>query len=251
MDKHRDEIIDQFSKQAIPFTKVPGHMDSMQLLIKLSEVGADDSVLDVACGPGLVACEFAKHGKHVTGIDITPAMIEQAVNAQNSKGLINMSWDTGEAYPLPYADGSFDLVITRYSFHHFRRPWKALKEMIRVCRTGGRVLAADVAVKPEHSEDYDALEMIRDPSHVHALTTAEFQDMFQRSGLKMCTQSGYGIDIEVESQIRASFPAEGGEAQIREIINGDIGRNSLGINARRQKEEVWYTVPIAVYTGVK
>jgi len=71
---HQAKIIDQFSRQAIPFTQVPGHFDAMQILIKLSEVCQKDTVLDVACGPGMVACEFAKHAGHVTGIDITPAM---------------------------------------------------------------------------------------------------------------------------------------------------------------------------------
>jgi ubiquinone/menaquinone biosynthesis C-methylase UbiE len=70
--KHNQTIIKQFSQQATPFAKLPGHSQSMQMVIDLSEVSETDDVLDVACGPGLLACEFALHAKHVTGVDITP-----------------------------------------------------------------------------------------------------------------------------------------------------------------------------------
>ena len=76
--KHNQTIVEQFSQQAVPFAKKPEHSDSMQMLIEMSGVSGDDQVLDVACGPGLVACAFAPHARQVTGIDITPAMIEQA-----------------------------------------------------------------------------------------------------------------------------------------------------------------------------
>jgi ubiquinone/menaquinone biosynthesis C-methylase UbiE len=184
--EHKQNIIEQFSKQAIPFTKLAGHFDSMQLLVDMSKAGAEDNVLDVACGPGLVACEFARHCEHVTGVDITPEMIKQAKISQSEKRLANMSWDIGEAYPLPYEDDTFSLVITRYSFHHFHDVRQALAEMMRVCKPGGRVLVADVGIAPDKSEAYDKLEMIRDHSHVHALTTEEFEELFMTSGLHKC-----------------------------------------------------------------
>ena len=248
---HQTRIIDQFSRQAIPFSHVPGHYDAMQVLIELSKVCKDDTVLDVACGPGLVACEFARHAGLVTGMDITPAMIEQARKRQREHGLENLAWAVGDAVPLPYADNSFSLVITRYSFHHLLVPEKALSEMIRVCRPGGRVMVADVAVESAKAESYDHLEIMRDPSHTHALTKEEFVAMFQYSGLLDCRQSAYGVEIELEAQLRASFPKAGDETKIRDIIINDVGINSLGINARREGEKVIYTVPIAVYIGRK
>ena len=87
----------------------------------------------------------ALHAEHVTGIDITPAMIEQAMKRQRGKSLENLTWSVGDAVSLPYTGNSFSLVITRYSFHHLLAPEKALSEMIRVCRPGGRVMVADVA----------------------------------------------------------------------------------------------------------
>jgi ubiquinone/menaquinone biosynthesis C-methylase UbiE len=248
---HKAKIIDQFSHQAIPFTKVPGHFDAMQILIELSEVNHADNMLDVACGPGMVACKFAHIAGQVTGIDITPAMIEQAEKRQQDQHIDNLTWDVGDAVPLPYADNAFSLVMTRYSFHHLLTPEKALNEMIRVCRPGGRVMVADVAVESAKSEFYDRLEIMRDPSHVHALTLEEFAALFQHSGLLDCRQRAYGVDIELETQLRASFPNAGDEPKLRELIKSDIGINNLGINARNEDAKVIYTVPITVYVGWK
>jgi len=130
---HQEQIVEQFTQQAISFARLPGHLDALELLLKMAQPGESDTVLDVACGPGLVACAFAPYAGQVTGIDITPAMIEQAQKRQQEQGLANLDWLVGDALPLPWADNSFSLVITRYSFHHFLEPQAVLAEMIRVC----------------------------------------------------------------------------------------------------------------------
>ena len=249
--QHQANIVAQFSRQAIPFAQVPGHYDAMQILLEISGVGNDDEVLDVACGPGLVASEFARHARQVTGIDITPAMIDQAQKRQQEQNQTNLDWRVGEAVPLPYGDDRFSLVITRYSFHHMLSPERALAEMIRVCKPGGRVLVADVAVKSEESAAYDRLEILRDPSHTHALTRDEFAELFKHSGLVQCRQSAYGVEIELENQLKASFPKPGDEPVIRKMVTEDIGKDQLGIHARKVGGQIVYTVPIAVYVGQK
>lgn len=250
-EAHDTTVVDQFSKQAIPFTEIPGHHDGTQLLVLFSGVSAEDSVLDVACGPGIVACEFSRLAGSVTGIDITPAMIDQAAKRQHELGLGNINWQVGTATALPYPDESFSLVITRYSFHHLLDCAAALAEMIRVCRLGGRVLVADVAVLADKSVAYDRLEVLRDPSHVHALTEPEFDELFTRSGLRDCQRTAYGVDIGLEAQLRASFPLPGDDQVIRAIVTNDVGIDDLGIKARSDGDNIVYTVPIAVYVGVR
>jgi len=249
--EHQAKIVDQFSRQAIPFAQIPGHLDSIGLLMELSGVSTRDTVLDVACGPGLVACAFAKGAAHVTGIDITPAMIEEARKRQQTEGLANLTWENGEAVPLPYPGDSFSLVVTRYSYHHLVDPDRALAEMIRVCRPGGHVLVADVEVEARHAEAYDRLEIMRDPSHTHALTHEEFGALFKSSGLVECRRSAYGVDIELEAQLAASFPNPGDKEKLREMVTRDIGVDSFGIKARNVDGKVMYTVPIGVYVGRK
>ncbi len=70
MDKqqHNKAIKEQFSKQAAAYTSVQAHSDALDLLIEMSGVSEKDHVIDLACGSGIVSCEFAKYAGHVTGL---------------------------------------------------------------------------------------------------------------------------------------------------------------------------------------
>ena len=248
---HNEKIIDQFTKQAIPFTELPGHLDSIQILIEMTKVNSDDCVLDVACGPGLVTCEFAKAAKKVTGIDITEKMIEQAQKRQKELGLTNLNWDIGTVLPLPYESESFTIVITRYSFHHFINPEAVLKEMCRICKKGGKVLIADAALPNKHIDAYNHMEKLRDPSHTRAFSLDEFDTLLQNSGLKSLQRSSYTVEMELEKQLKASFPNPGDDEKIRDIFRKDIGVNTLGMSAHYAGTEIHFSYPISVYTGEK
>src|SRR5438128_11497959 len=110
--QHNQTVLDQFSKQAAPFSEKSALSDEsiFQVILDLSGVGPEDTVLDVACGPGLVSCAFAARARHVTGIDLTPAMIERAAQLQKEKGLLNLSWQIGDVLPLPFPGRSFTMV---------------------------------------------------------------------------------------------------------------------------------------------
>src|SRR5262252_3288143 len=111
MNTHQELIIDQFTRQAEPFSQSQGHTneESLRLLIELAELSGDDTVLDVACGTGMVACAFAAIVQRVTGIDITPAMLEQADLLAQRRGLTNLSWRQGDIETLPFPDNNFSV----------------------------------------------------------------------------------------------------------------------------------------------
>lgn len=71
---HNDSIISQFTKYAVPYHQLSEHSNQYgsELMLKLSKPQSNDVVLDIACGTGIVSCEFAKLVSHVTGIDLTP-----------------------------------------------------------------------------------------------------------------------------------------------------------------------------------
>ena len=104
MDEQRQLILDQFTRQAVPFSEMHARDDAgiHRLLIDTAGIGPDDEVLDVACGPGLVACEVAKVARHVTGVNLTQAMIEQAEARQQTLALSNLTWAVGDAQPLGF-----------------------------------------------------------------------------------------------------------------------------------------------------
>ena len=250
---HARAIVEQFTLQAMPFARMPAHSrgEAMRLYREMSGVSADDTVLDVACGPGLTACEFAAVARNVTGIDITPAMIGQAVGLQTEKGLANMAWRVGDVSPLPFADNSFTLVFTRFSFHHFTDPAAVLAEMVRVCAPGGRVMMVDVALPRDKVDAYNRLERLRDPSHTRALTVEEFGAMAHAAGLHDIRSAFHTVELELEAQIAASFPHAGDEEKVRRIIRDDLGKDELGVGVHLRGEEYWYACPILVLAGGK
>ena len=248
---HREKILDQFSRQAIPFAKLPEHMDSMEMLIEMTSVTDADTVLDVACGPGLVACEFAMKAEHVTGIDITPAMIEGARLLQKEKGLSNVTWDIGDVFPMSYDDNCFSIVITRYSFHHFLDPEAVLSEMIRVCMPGGKVLVADPVLPDEKVAAYNHVEKLRDPSHTSALTFGRFEEILNRSGLMDLQRGSYKVKMALEKLLESSFPNPGDGEKIRDIFRDDIGADNLGVGAYYRSKDIHFAYPISVYVGQK
>jgi ubiquinone/menaquinone biosynthesis C-methylase UbiE len=99
-------------------------------------------VLDVACGTGNLAIPAAKAGAQVTGVDIAPNLLDQARVRALDEGL-TICFDQGDAEDLPYEDGSFDLVVTMFGAMFAPRPEVAAKELIRVCRPGGRIAMAN------------------------------------------------------------------------------------------------------------
>src|SRR5215467_13448867 len=117
MTSHRERILDQFTRQAVPFSTAPGIKDerALELLVRASGAGPDDGVLDVACGPGLVVAAFARVVARATGIDATPAMLARARDL--TAGLDNVGFDHGDVQRLPYADATFSIVVSRFAFH--------------------------------------------------------------------------------------------------------------------------------------
>ena len=253
IEKHQAAIIEQFTRQAVPFSNQPAHSQEsfINLMLAMSGVGPRDNVLDVACGPGLVACAFATRAKHVTGIDLTPAMIERAKQIQQERQLTNLTWRTGNVLPLPFPDASFSLVITRYTFHHFIDPKAVFAEMVRVCANGGRVLVADIALPPEKRRAFDRMEKLRDPSHTSHLTPAEFLQMAGELKLRDIRSQFIKSERNLEAHLAASFPAPGDDAKIRKIFRDDIGKDELGLGAHWQGNEIHFAYPLIIMVGKK
>ena len=135
---HDEQVREQFTAQAESFSRFAEETEAhtLQLVDELAQLRPYDEVLDVACGPGVVALGIAREVKHVTGIDLTPAMITKAAEMQKARGQTNLTWVLGSAARLPFPDQSFSLVFTRYSFHHLLDPAAVLKEIVRVARAG-------------------------------------------------------------------------------------------------------------------
>lgn len=250
---HRDAIIDQFSRQALPFsTAAPiRDRDALALLVTASGAGSADTVLDVACGPGLVVCAFAQVAAHVTGIDVTPAMLDRARAVAAEQGVQNVTWHCGDVTSLPFPDATFSIVVSRFAFHHFLEPARVLGEMRRVCCPGGRVVVADLLASPDpvRAEAFHRMEVLRDPSHARALTGAGLRALFPAAGLAVPRETSYRMDVELEAVLARSFPAPGTEAEIRRAFDAALRDDGFGLDVRRVDGRIWFTYPVTIFAS--
>lgn len=246
--KHRELILDQFTRQAVPFASAPAirNREALNRIVEISGAGPEDSVLDVACGPGLLVCAFARVVRHATGIDLTPAMLEQARELEKQHALSNVTWELGDVLPLPFDDGSFSIVSARFAFHHFLDPLAVLKEMRRVCKMGGRIVVADSAPAQSKADAFNAVERLRDPSHTRALPVEELRELFASAGLAEPRVETYRLEGELEDLLGRSFPNAGDADRIRAIFESSLADDALDMATRRANGKIYYGFPVAI-----
>ncbi len=108
------------------------------------QIAPQASVLEVAPGPGYFAIELAKLGNYlITGLDISKTFVEIA-RANAVKAGVSIDFQQGNASRMPFADESFDFLLCRAAFKNFTEPLRALEEMYRVLKPGGRALIIDL-----------------------------------------------------------------------------------------------------------
>ena len=249
-DGHREQILDQFTRQAVPFTTAPGITDgaALALIVEWSGAGPGDTVLDVACGGGHVVCAFARVVRHATGIDLTPAMLERAGQLQRERGLANVSWRQGDVTPLPFSDGAFSIATSRYASHHFLDPRAVLAEMARVTAPGGTVMVVDTDAPADHAKaaELNRMERLRDPSHARAMPRAELAELFREVGLAEPRITSYELRTDLDGLLSRSFPNPGDGERIRALFAASLDDDRLGIPLRREGERIHLAYPIAV-----
>ena len=107
---------------------------SVNAILDAAEVCSDTQVLDVCCGPGMIAAAAAARGAHTKGIDFSAAVVKIATT-----NVAEAEFHEGDAQSLPYADNSFDAVVCGFGIIHVPDPQQALSEMHRVLKPAGRI----------------------------------------------------------------------------------------------------------------
>jgi SAM-dependent methyltransferase len=112
-------------------------------------------------------------------------MLEQGRSFIAQAGIENVSFQKGVVQELPFRDEAFDIVSSRYAFHHFADPKPVVAEMVRVCRAGGHVIIVDIVVPDESTAaEYNYYEWLCDPSHTRCLTFDELRGYTRLFGLE-------------------------------------------------------------------
>jgi arsenite methyltransferase len=167
------------------------------------DVQPGDDVVDVGCGPGFYVAELADVAGSVLGIDTSPQML--AVAAKRSEGRGNVTFREGDAMAIPAEDGSFDRALSVQVFEYVSDVPKALGEMRRVLRPGGRALIWDIdwATLSWYSSDPDRMERVMrawDEHLVHSALPQTLAKQMREAGFEDVTVEGHvfvnTVDLE-------------------------------------------------------
>ena len=141
-------------------------------------------VLDLGCGGGHVSYRAAPHVAQVIACDVTASMLDAVAAEAARRGLSNITTQQAAAESLPFPDASFDAVLCRFTAHHWQDVEAGLREARRVLKPSGRAVFIDSVAPANRALDthLQAIELLRDASHVRNYTVAEWVCSLSRAG---------------------------------------------------------------------
>jgi SAM-dependent methyltransferase len=189
VDAQHDHIQSHYGPRALDYLTSTTHATGPDLDQIEAAVAArrPARVLDLGCGGGHVAYRAAPHCGQVIACDVTPAMLSVVHEAAAARGLANIAVQRAAAEHLPFADAAFDMVLSRFSAHHWNDLDAGLRETARVLAPTGSILFVDstAPAAPLLDTHLQTLELLRDPSHVRNYTAAEWAAALGRAGLRI------------------------------------------------------------------
>ncbi len=238
---HLARVTEEFTRQAQTFDTYAQQLDA--------EVGARfggalgqaarGRLLDVACGPGVVTAALAPAAASVVAFDATDEMLAKARARCAKARLRNVAFKSGDAEHLPFSDGEFDGAVTRAAVHHFAEPQRAFDEMFRVLRPGGVAVIADVISSEDTDESrlHNAIERLRDPSHVRMLPASDLDAGLRRAGFRELQAATWDMDRELEEWLAiVSDPARVEPIRIVVRALAQAGRGAgFGLSIKDEK----------------
>ena len=219
--QHTQVVQKQFGEQAAAYLSSAVHAQGTEFALLQAELAGqgDARVLDLGCGAGHVSFHVAPLVKEVVAYDLSQQMLDVVAAAAVDRGFANIATVNGAAEHLPFADGEFDFVFSRYSAHHWSDLGVALREVRRVLKPGG--VAAFVDVLSPGSPLFDtylqSVEVLRDTSHVRDYSAGEWLRQVSEAGLHTRSTTRQRLRLEYTSWVERMRTPEVMRAAIRQL----------------------------------
>jgi SAM-dependent methyltransferase len=200
-------MTDAWSSRAAAYRDSPTHASDadLDIVIEMCNPHAGVKALDVATGGGHVARRLREQGAEVVTADPAPGMRADVVCA---------------AEDLPFADGSFDVVVTRIAPHHFENIGKAVGEMARV---SSRVVVVEDTQYT--SEEVEAAEKLRDPTHVRNYSEEEWRELLESAGLEIERVETFAKTHDLEAWLARTECTGDDAVRVRELLAPQISED--------------------------
>ena len=242
----------QFSQVAEHYRTSAVHAagEDLARLVEAAALSGQETVLDAGSGAGHTALAVAPYAARVTSVDLSASMLAQGRRLALERGLGNVHFEVGDVEALTFADGNFDVVTSRYSAHHWPHPQVALREIHRVLRPGGRFVLSDIVSYDDFTADthLQAIELLRDPSHVRDHTAAQWLALLAERGFAAQVIYTWGVRLQFDTWVERMATPAPAVAMLRTLL----ANAPAEVRARLQVEEDdSFTLQGALITAVK
>jgi SAM-dependent methyltransferase len=190
MTKAHERVVEaQFGPRAKAYVESAVHSQGPDLdaIGSLAQKLRPERALDLGAGGGHVSYVLARHARRVIATDLSSEMLAAVAETARERGLGNIETAEAPAERLPFDDETFDLVASRFSTHHWRDFDAGLREARRTLKRGGQAVFVDAYAPGQALLDthLQAIELLRDHSHVRDYSCSQWLDALARAGFSL------------------------------------------------------------------
>ncbi len=239
----------EFENKKMSFSK----QEYLDYTIKAIDLKKTDKVLEVAAGTCVTGRAIEPFVSEVTCVDATEAMLKVGKEQSKKDGLKNIFFVEALAENLPFEDNTFDVVITRLSFHHFAEVCKPFSEMDRVLKLGGKLVIIDMeAAEYSLRKIEDEIETMRDFSHVKNLSKSEFEELYKQYKYEIIFEESTPIPVNLTAWMDLTKTPESVQKDIHKLMLEDIcGKRATGFLPYMKNKEIYFNQRWLFILGIK
>ena len=253
----KDQVQQRFGDVAANYrvSRVHASGADLDLMVAAVALDANTRVLDAGCGAGHTSLAFAPLVERVVACDFTAAMLSQAEALARERGVSNITSQLADVEDLPFPARSFDLVVTRYSAHHWLRPARALAEFRRLLKDDGVFLISDIMAREDYAQDtfLQTIELLRDPSHVRDYRISEWQALLTAAGFRSDVLMQFDLELHFETWTRRMATPRQNADMILSLFTGAPAeiRRGFGLPDAAPAGNFRFTIPGAVIRAAR